>query len=62
MGSYRLSPDAQRDLWRIYQWGFHRYGEAAADAYYAAFFDRFEQLAERPYLYPAIDLFVTVTE
>ncbi len=55
MGSYRLTPDAEEDLWRIYQWGFREYGEAAADEYYSAFFDRFEQLAEQPYLYQAVD-------
>lgn len=40
------TPVAEEDLWRIYQWGFRRHGEAAANAYYAAFFDRFEQIAE----------------
>jgi toxin ParE1/3/4 len=55
MGSYRLTPDAVDDLWRIYQWGFRKHGEAAADEYYFAFFDRFEQLAEQPYLYQAVD-------
>ena len=53
MGNYRLTPDAEDDLWRIYQWGFRKHGEAAADEYYFAFFDRFEQLAEQPYLYQA---------
>jgi len=55
MGNYRLTPDAKEDLWRIYQWGFRNHGEAAADEYYSAFFDRFEQLAEQPLLYPAIE-------
>ena len=54
MRSYRLTPDAEEDLWRIYQWGFREYGETAADEYYSAFFDRFEQLAEQPYLYQAV--------
>ena len=55
MKRYRLTPDAEEDLWRIYQWGFRRYGEAAADKYYLAFFDRFEQLVENPYMCPSID-------
>ncbi len=55
MGSYRLTPDAEQDLWRIYQWGFRRYGEAAVDEYYSAFFERFEQLAENLYMHPAIE-------
>ena len=55
MRRYRLTPDAEEDLWRIYQWGFRRFGETAADKYYFAFFDRFEQLAKNPYMYPSID-------
>ncbi len=55
MGNYSLTPDAENDLWRIYQWGFRKHGEAAADKYYHAFFDRFEQIAKQPYLYQAVD-------
>jgi toxin ParE1/3/4 len=55
MGNYRLTPDAEEDLWRIYHWGFCKYGEAQADEYYSAFFDRFERLAEQPLLYPPIE-------
>ncbi|WP_447971844.1 type II toxin-antitoxin system RelE/ParE family toxin [Nitrospira sp. M1] len=55
MGNYRLSPEAEEDLYRIYQWGCRKHGEAAADEYYLAFFERFEQLAEQPYLYPAVN-------
>jgi len=31
------------------------HGEAQADTYYEAFFDRCEQLAEQPYLYQAVE-------
>jgi len=31
------------------------HGETQADTYYQAFFDRFEQLAEQPYLYQAVE-------
>ncbi len=55
MGNYKLTPEAEEDLWRIYHWGFHEHGEAAADEYYSAFFDRFEQLAEQPLLYQSCD-------
>ncbi|PCJ21873.1 MAG: plasmid stabilization protein [SAR86 cluster bacterium] len=51
MASYKLTANAEEDLWRIYQWGFRHHGEAAADEYYSAFFDRFEQVAEQPLLY-----------
>lgn len=55
MVSYKISEDAKTDLIRIYRRGVRDYGEAQADKYYDAFFNRFEQLAEQPYLYPAVD-------
>jgi len=55
MANYRISEDAKADLRRIYRRGVREYGEAQADQYYDALFDRFEQLAMRPYLYQAVD-------
>ena len=55
MANYRISEDAKEDLRRIYRRGVREYGEAQADQYYDAFFDRFEELAEQPYLYQAVD-------
>ena len=55
MASYKLSDQAQEDLIRIHQWGVRRHGEQAADGYYFQFFERFEQLAETPLLYPSAD-------
>ena len=55
MANYRISEDAKADLNRIYQRGVREYGEALADQYYDAFFDRFDQLAEQPHLYQAVD-------
>ena len=55
MGTYRLSENAKEDLRRIYRRGLREYGEAQADQYYNALFDRFEQIAEQPFLYPAVD-------
>lgn len=55
MGNYKLSEDAENDLIRIHQYGVIRHGEAQADKYYFAFFDRFEKIAEQPYLYQAVD-------
>jgi toxin ParE1/3/4 len=51
MGNYRLTADAKADLRRVYRYEFETHGEAAADEYYAALFDRFDQLAEQPLLY-----------
>ena len=55
MGAYKLSEDAKADLIRIYQHGLKEHGEVQAEAYFNAFFDRFELLAEQPLLYPAVD-------
>ena len=55
MGNYRLAENAKEDLKRIYSRGLQEYGEGQAAKYYNAFFDRFEQLAEQPLLYPAVD-------
>lgn len=55
MASYRISEDAKADLERIYRRGLREHGEAQADRYFEAFFERFEQLAAQPYLYQAVD-------
>jgi len=55
MANYRISEDAKADLNRIYRRGVREFGEALADQYYDAFFDRFEQLAKQPRLYQAVD-------
>lgn len=55
MGTYRLSQDAQSDLIRIHQRGVRVHGEQKADEYYYAFFDRFDEIADQPYLYQAVD-------
>jgi toxin ParE1/3/4 len=55
MGNYKLTQDAQADLIRIHQHGVRVHGEAQADDYYFAFFARFEQIAEQPFLYQSCD-------
>ncbi len=56
MRNYKLSDTAENDLVRIYHWGFERYGQAQADLYFAAFFDHFELLAEKPLSHPVADI------
>ena len=55
MGNYKLSPDAETDLYRIWVRGVQVHGEAQADKYYAAFFERFDQIAKQPHSYPSVD-------
>lgn len=54
MGSYKLTLEAKADLRRIYRRGVRDYGETQADKYYAAFYERFDELAENPYLYQKV--------
>ncbi|MCP5209170.1 MAG: type II toxin-antitoxin system RelE/ParE family toxin [Hahellaceae bacterium] len=55
MGQYRLSNEAKMDLARIYWRGREEYTEEQADKYYHAFFQRFEEIAETPFKYQAVD-------
>ena len=48
MANYRINEDAKVDLQRIYRRGVLEFGEAQADRY-------FEELAEQPLQYPAVD-------
>ena len=43
MAVYKLARAAEDDLQRIYAYGQERWGEAAAERYYNALFDRFEE-------------------
>ena len=45
MANYKLAPNAEADLERIWFYGLEHWGLEAADTYPAAFFDHFEQLA-----------------
>jgi toxin ParE1/3/4 len=55
VASYRVSEDAKADLKRIYRHGVREHGEAQADRYFDAFFQRFEYLARHPCSYQAVD-------
>ncbi len=55
MGSYKLSDEAKIALVRIHQHGVRQFGEAQADEYYFSLIERFEQIAEHPFLYPAVN-------
>jgi toxin ParE1/3/4 len=55
MPTYKLSVQAEQDLQRIYAHGVRMFGEAQADSYFLAFFEKFEEIAEQPRLYPSVD-------
>ena len=55
MFDYKLNAVAKADLKRIYQYGFHEFGEAQADSYFHGFFDCFMRIAANPFLYQSVD-------
>ena len=55
MANYRINEDAKADLQRIYRRGVLEFGETQADRYFDALFDRFEEIAEQPLQYQAVD-------
>ena len=52
---YRISNDAKMDLARIYWRGVEEFGELQAERYYEMLFKRFDEIAEAPYKYQAVD-------
>jgi toxin ParE1/3/4 len=55
MGIYKLTEDAKDDLLRLYRYGVKEFGETQADLYYDLLIRHFEQIADNPYLYQAVD-------
>ena len=55
MKKYKLTLEAKEDLHRIYRYGIEVWSEEQADEYYFAFFERFDEIAENPYMYQAVE-------
>lgn len=55
MANYRLKETAERDLERIWLYGFENWGLEAADNYQADFIKHFEELAAQPLMYPIVE-------
>ena len=55
MASYKLAPQAETDLYRIWLYGVRQWGMEAADKYQRAFHERFEAIAASSLRYPAVD-------
>ena len=54
MATYKLSPDAEENLYRIWVYGAKKFGIAQADKYYEAFFHQFDLIAQDPFLFPSV--------
>ena len=55
MVNYKISPQAEADLYCIWLYGLEHWGIVKADQYQANFFERFKQLANQPFLYVAVE-------
>jgi toxin ParE1/3/4 len=55
MAKYKLSNSAKEDLIRIHRFGVEKFGVTQADKYFDSFFDYFEIIAQRPFLFEAVD-------
>lgn len=55
MASYRLSLLAEEDARRIYSFGIERFGLRKADSYFEGLFAQFDDIADAPLMYPAVD-------
>ena len=55
MNKYRVSNTAKEDLIRIHHYGVRKFGMTQADKYFEAFFEHFEDIAQRPYSFESVD-------
>lgn len=55
MASYKLSPQAEDDLYLIWLYGLNNWGMEAADQYISNIFHSFDQIANSPLQYPLVD-------
>ena len=55
MGSYELSKSADKDFENIFEYGIDTFGLNQALQYQNKIKKRFNELAEQPYLYQAVD-------
>lgn len=55
MENYKISEEADEDLRHLFRYGILTFGLNAASLYYDGLIERFEKLAENPYLFRAVE-------
>lgn len=55
MATYKLSSEAEDDLYRIRVYGAKKFGIKQADRYFVAFFLQFDLIAKDPFPYQSVD-------
>lgn len=52
MYKLKLTEEAKADLFRIYEYGFHKFGEIQAEKYIDKFYENFEKIEFNPFMFP----------
>ncbi len=52
MYDYFLTREAKDDLWRIYEFGVYKFGEAQADKYFNILYDCFDKICSNSFMFP----------
>ena len=55
MANYKLAPEAEADLDRLFDFGIDTFGVDQAIKYMTGIEDRFDNIANKPLMYPAVD-------
>lgn len=54
MYKYKLSLEAEEDIFRIFEYGMQRFGINQANNYYEMLFEYFDTIASDPFMFPEI--------
>lgn len=54
MNNYQLTREAKEDLWRIYEYGFYKFGSSQAEKYMEIIHECFTKIASNPYMFPIV--------
>lgn len=52
MYNFSLTQEAKEDLYRIYDFGVHKFGENQADKYFMLLHECFHKIAANPWMFP----------
>ncbi|MGB0503287.1 MAG: type II toxin-antitoxin system RelE/ParE family toxin [Thalassolituus sp.] len=55
MANYKVSPEAENDLYLIWLYGLEHWGLNAADSYISDLFVRFQRIADNPRQFPDVE-------
>jgi toxin ParE1/3/4 len=62
MYSYKISIEAEKDIIRIYEYGFAKFGIIQADKYYDMLFECFNKIAFNPFYFQLLNTLKKTTD